>query len=70
VLGGRHALISLARFKYRVPVVLAGEPVEAVVAGEQMVRMFHRDVLVAACPTTQTRTGFGQALPSLRCHLE
>jgi len=42
----RHGLISLAGFRYRVPIVLAGEPVEAVVA-EHLVRIFHRDVLVA-----------------------
>ena len=42
----RHGAISLAGFKYRVPIVLAGEPVEAV-AAEHLVRIFHRDVLVA-----------------------
>ena len=42
----QHGLISLAGFKYRVPIVLAGEPVEAV-AAEHLVRIFHRDVLVA-----------------------
>ena len=42
----QHGLISLAGFRYRVPIVLAGEPVEAVVA-EHLVRIFHRDVLVA-----------------------
>jgi len=42
----RHALISLAGFRYRVPIILAGEPVEAVVA-DHLVRIFHRDVLVA-----------------------
>jgi transposase InsO family protein len=42
----RHGLISLAGFRYRVPIVLAGEPVEAVVA-DHLVRVFHRDVLVA-----------------------
>jgi transposase InsO family protein len=41
-----HGLISLAGFRYRVPIVLAGEPVEAV-AAEHLVRIFHRDVLVA-----------------------
>ena len=41
-----RGLISLAGFRYRVPIVLAGEPVEAVVA-EHLVRIFHRDVLVA-----------------------
>ena len=33
-------------FHYRVPIVLAGEPVQAV-AAEHLVRIFHRDVLVA-----------------------
>ena len=42
----QHGLISLAGFRYRVPIVLAGEPVEAV-AAEHLVRIFHRDVLVA-----------------------
>ena len=42
----RHGLIPLAGFCYRVPIVLAGEPVEAVVA-EHLARIFHRDVLVA-----------------------
>src|SRR5512132_1906761 len=42
----QHGLISLGGFKYRVPIVLAGEPVEAV-AAEHLVRIFHRDVLVA-----------------------
>jgi hypothetical protein len=42
----QHGLISLAGFKYRVPIILAGESVEAV-AAEHLVRIFHRDVLVA-----------------------
>jgi hypothetical protein len=42
----QHGLISLAGFRYRVPIVLTGEPVE-VVAAEHLVRIFHRDVLVA-----------------------
>jgi transposase InsO family protein len=42
----QHGLISLGGFRYRVPIVLAGEPVEAV-AAEHLVRIFHRDVLVA-----------------------
>jgi hypothetical protein len=42
----QHGLISLAGFRYRVPIVLAGEQVEAV-AAEHLVRIFHRDVLVA-----------------------
>ena len=42
----RRGLIRLAGFSYRVPIILAGEPVEAVVA-EHLVRIFHRDVLVA-----------------------
>lgn len=39
--------IRLAGFGYRVPIVLAGEPVEAVVA-ENLVQIYHRDVLVAS----------------------
>jgi Integrase core domain/Mu transposase, C-terminal domain len=42
----RHGMISLAGFRYRVPIILAGEPVEAV-AADHLVRIFHRDVLVA-----------------------
>ena len=42
----QHGLISVAGFRYRVPIVLAGEPVEAV-AADHLVRIFHRDVLVA-----------------------
>lgn len=41
-----HGLISLGGFRYRVPIVLAGEPVEAV-AADHLVRIFHREVLVA-----------------------
>ena len=39
--------IRLAGFGYRVPIVLAGEPVEAVVA-DNLVQIYHRDVLVAS----------------------
>ena len=42
----QHGLISLGGFRYRVPIVLAGEPAAAV-AAEHLVRIFHRDVLVA-----------------------
>jgi transposase InsO family protein len=42
----RRGLVRLAGFSYRVPIILAGEPVEAVVA-EHLVRIFHREVLVA-----------------------
>ena len=42
----QHGLVSLGGFRYWVPIVLAGEPVEAV-AAEHLVRIFHRDVLVA-----------------------
>jgi transposase InsO family protein len=42
----QHGLISLGGFCYRVPIVLAGEPVEAV-AADHLVRIFHREVLVA-----------------------
>jgi integrase-like protein len=39
--------IRLAGFGYRVPIVLAGEPVEAVVA-DHLVQIYHHDVLVAS----------------------
>jgi hypothetical protein len=39
--------IRLAGLKYRVPIVLAGEPVEAVVA-DNLVQIYHRDVMVAS----------------------
>jgi len=39
--------IRLAGFGYRVPIVLAGEPVEAVVA-DNLVQIYHHDVLVAS----------------------
>jgi transposase InsO family protein len=39
--------IRLAGFGYRVPIVLAGEPVEAVVA-DKLVQIYHHDVLVAS----------------------
>jgi hypothetical protein len=42
----QHGMISLGGFRYRVPIVLAGEPVEAV-AADHLVRIFHREVLVA-----------------------
>jgi Integrase core domain len=42
----QHGLISLGGFRYRVPIVLAGEPVEAA-AADHLVRIFHREVLVA-----------------------
>jgi hypothetical protein len=42
----QQGLISLGGFRYRVPIVLAGEPVEAV-AADHLVRIFHREVLVA-----------------------
>jgi hypothetical protein len=45
--------IRLAGFGYRVPIVLAGEPVEAVVA-DNLVQIFHRDVLVASHVQRQT----------------
>ena len=38
----QHGLISLGGFRYRVPIVLAGEPVEAV-AADHLVRIFHRE---------------------------
>jgi hypothetical protein len=42
----RRGVIRLGGFRYRVPIVLAGEPVEAV-AADHLVRIFHREVLVA-----------------------
>jgi transposase InsO family protein len=45
----QKGLIRLAGFTYRVPIVFAGEPVEAVVA-DHLVQIFHREVLVAAYP--------------------
>lgn len=45
----QRGVIRLAGFTYRVPIVLAGEPVEAVVA-DHLVQIFHRDVLVASYP--------------------
>ncbi len=39
--------IRLAGFGYRVPIVLAGEPVEAVVA-DNLVQIYHHDVLVGS----------------------
>jgi len=39
--------IRLASFGYRVPIVLAGEPVEAVVV-DNLVQIYHHDVLVAS----------------------
>lgn len=43
----RHGSISVAGFRYRVPIVLAGESVYAVVA-DHLVQIYHRDVLVAS----------------------
>ena len=40
-------MIRLAGFSYRVPIVLAGESVEAVVA-DNLVEIYHREVLVAS----------------------
>jgi transposase InsO family protein len=46
---GRQGQVRLAGFTYRVPVVLAGEPVECLVA-ENLVQLFHRGVLVGSYP--------------------
>jgi len=43
----QRGVIRLAGFSYRVPIVLAGEPVEAVVA-DNLVEIYHRQVLVAS----------------------
>jgi hypothetical protein len=45
--------IRLAGLRYRVPIVLAGEPVEAVVA-DNLVQIYHRDVMVASHVQRQT----------------
>ncbi len=45
----QRGVIRLAGFSYRVPIVFAGEPVEAVVA-DHLVQIFHRDVLGASYP--------------------
>jgi hypothetical protein len=59
----QQGLISLGGFRYRVPIVLAGEPVEAV-AAEHLVRIFHRDVLVAEhVQRRRPDTGRGQDVP-------
>ena len=47
--GSASEVIRLAGFTYRVPIVFAGEPVEAVVA-DHLVQIFHREVLVASYP--------------------
>ncbi len=49
----QRGLIRLAGFGYRVPIVLAGEPVEAVVT-DNLVQIYHRDVLVASHVQRQT----------------
>jgi hypothetical protein len=43
----QRGVIRLAGFSYRVPIVLAGEPVEAVVS-DNLVQVYHREVLVAS----------------------
>jgi len=43
----QRGVIRLAGFSYRVPIVLAGEPVEAV-AADNLVEVYHREVLVAS----------------------
>jgi transposase InsO family protein len=48
--------IRLAGFGYRVPIVLAGEPVEAVVA-DNLVQIYHREVLVASHAQRQAPGG-------------
>ncbi len=45
----QRGVIRLAGFSYRVPIVFAGEPVEAVVA-DNLVQILHRDTLVASYP--------------------
>jgi len=46
---GKEGQVRLAGFVYRVPVVLAGERVECVVA-DNLVQIFHRGVLVGSSP--------------------
>ena len=52
--------IRLASFGYRVPIVLAGEPVEAVVA-DNLVQIYHREVLVASHVQRQAPGGTPRA---------
>ncbi len=52
----QRGLIRLAGFGYRVPIVLAGEPVEAVVA-DNLVQIYHREVLVASHVQRQNAGG-------------
>ena len=54
----QRGVIRLAGFSYRVPIVLAGEPVEAVVA-DNLVEVYHRQVLVASRAATPDRQGTG-----------
>ncbi|HEX5522202.1 MAG TPA: IS481 family transposase [Pedococcus sp.] len=57
----QRGVIRLAGFSYRVPIVFAGEPVEAVVE-HNLVQIFHRDVLVASYPQ-RVRPGHSTAQP-------
>jgi hypothetical protein len=45
--GSTRGVIRLAGFSYRVPIVLAGEPIEAVVA-DNLVQIYHPENLVAS----------------------
>jgi transposase InsO family protein len=51
--------IRLAGFCYRVPIVLAGEPVQAVVA-DNLVQIYHHEVLVASHVQRQASGGTGR----------
>ena len=51
---GKAGQVRLAGFVYRVPVVLAGERVECVVA-DNLVQIFHRGVLVGSYPQRHPR---------------
>jgi transposase InsO family protein len=57
-----RGLISLGGFRYRVPIVLAGEPVQAV-AADHLVRIFHREVLVAEHVQRQSDRDSGRERP-------
>jgi Integrase core domain len=63
----QRGLIRLAGFGYRVPIVLAGEPVEAIVA-DNLVQIYHRDVLVASHAQRQTARQHAAAAASGQTH--
>jgi transposase InsO family protein len=62
---GNAGQVRLAGFTYRVPVVLAGERVECVVA-DNLVQIYHRQVLVGSAPQRLPRGKKGQPAASPR----